>query len=342
MVNKFELNLRILEDNKLIDSEENIPDDSDLRQLASTIMSFSKATEACSDSVINTVSIPPSVIKILAEHGAKRLLQNIFDPSSNANPLIGIPHIERLQLIIEEKKDDHLNPLSIVAALFLSLGKVISKDPNELDRVIALSNQFSDKMFGGEETCPIDEVKVEQELPALENQEVESEEAKIHFLPYVFNKTTKTRIHHEVAEAMNNHRLKRGLSRELVLSCLSERLRMKGIHMNARRLVSFMHDNIKDKPSPNVPFAAYDTLLEIYNEHPITHIVPSEEKYKDLRLLIEERKITKQDFRAFCKGISKLDTGAIYTIYDWITENKGSVPLEIADSIGQVLTCKPS
>lgn len=304
-----------------------------LDSLGSVIIKFSRATEVCSNAVISNDSIPTSVIKVLAEHGTSDLLKNIFDSGSDKNPLVGIPGIERLKSILDEKKDDGLSPLIVAAALFLSLRKVTCKDQIEIDQVIELSSIFADEIIIGHQSSSLKAKAESKGLNGHRNR---------YFLPFTFNKSARTHISHEMMEEMNNNRLRRGLSREWVVSTLSQQLGAKGMIMDAGRLFNLTHYRIKDKPFPDVPSVVYDTLLEIYEEQPITHTVPSEKKYEAIRLLIEEGKITKQDFRALCKRISSIDVRAINTIYDWIRDNKGSVPLELTDGIRKVLTRKPS
>ncbi|OFW95983.1 MAG: hypothetical protein A3J37_02995 [Alphaproteobacteria bacterium RIFCSPHIGHO2_12_FULL_45_9] len=321
----------MLKDTELSDPEKNMPSNPILKQLASIIIDFSRATEACSDSVISKGSIPPAVTKLIAERGTSQLLTDIFDSGSATNPLIGIPGLERLQIILDEKKGDDLSPLTVAAALFLSLRQVTHKGSTELDQVIELSNMFANEISKGHKKIP---------LKAKSKGLNESRDR--YPLPVTFNKSVRTHISPEMMQEMNNNRLRRGFSREWVVSALSQRLESQGISMNTSRLFNLTHYRIKDKPSPDVPSVAYDTLLEIYNGHPITHAVPCEQKYEVLRLLIEERKITKQDFRALCRKISSIDVRSINTIYDWVRDNKGSVPLELVDGITHILDYKPS
>lgn len=270
---------------------------------------------------------------MLAEHGTSELLKNIFGSSSDKNPLVGIPGIERLKSILDEKKDDGLSPLTVAAGLFLSLTKITSGDQTKIDQAIELSRIFADEIIIGHQSSSLKAKAERKGLSGHRNRQ---------FLPFTFNISARTHISHEMVEKMNNNRLRRGLSREWVVSTLSQQLGAKGMIMDAGRLFNLTHYRVKGKPFPDVPSLVYDTLLEIYEEQPITHTVPSEKKYEAIRLLIEEGKITKQDFRAICKRISSIDVRAINTIYDWIRDNKGSVPLELTDGIRKVLTRKPS
>lgn len=304
-----------------------------LDSLGPVIVKFSRATELCSGEVISNASIPPSIIKIIAEHGTEQFLQNIFSSDPDKNPLLGIPGIERLKSILDEKKDEGLSSLTVAAALFLSLTKITSGDSTKIDQAIELSNVFADEIIVGHQASSLKE---------RANNKGLSDRRNTSFLPFTFNKSARTRISEEMREEMNNNRLRRGLSREWVVSTLSQQLREKGMTMDAGRLFNLTHYRIKDKPFPDVPSVVYDTLVEIYEARLITHTIPSEKKYEAIRFLIEEAKITKQDFRALCKRISSMDVRAINTVYDWIRDNQGSVPLELTDGIRKVLSRNPS
>jgi hypothetical protein len=309
--------------------EEIPPSDEILRALRSVIVDFSSATTACSLIDIDNRSIPVGVIEQIASHGAREVLSRLLGSNPQDNPLVGIPGIDRLKHIVDKMEGDKPSSLTIAIALFLSLGKVTGQEQADFDRAIDLSNAFTDTLIRSQKSIPLTVINASKRKLRRE--------PNIRSIPTVFNESARTSVTPEMMEVMNNDRLRRGLMREWVVATLSQRLEAQGIKLNASRIYNLTHYKIAGKPNPEVPSVAYNTLKAIYDERPITHTVPDDPAYKFLRELIEERKITKQDFRTLCKSLVVLDVRSINTIYDWVRDNKGSAPLDIVNGIREHL-----
>ena len=309
--------------------EEISPSDEILKVLSSAILDFSSATTACSTIDIDNRSIPVGVIRQIANHGAREVLTKLLGSNPEDNPFIGIPGIDRLKHIVDKMEGDKPSSLTIAIALFLSLGKVIGQEQADFERAIDLSNAFTDTLIRSQKSIPLTVINASKRKLRRE--------PNTRTISTVFNESARTSITPEMMEDMNNDRLRRGLMREWVVATLSQRLEAQGIKLNASRIYNLTHYKIAGKPNPEVPSVAYDTLKTIYDERPITHTVPDDPAYKMLKELIEDRKITKQDFRALCRSFVSLDVRSINTIYDWVRDNKGSAPLAIVNSIREHL-----